>query len=677
MNAEGGRVKSEKRSIAPKKVPFKKEVPVCQLQGMSGIIIEGIQPAVDLGKYPVKCTAGDTVSVSADIFKDGHDVLGACIQYREKAKEGWKESPVRFLENDRWRGEFLPSKNTRYLYRIAAWMDPVASWMSHVEKKCLVTPSVESDVLEGLVFLKKVSANTSGKERDTVLRLIKSLAAAKGISTEVLALIRAPGLAELLEKHPLRQLETVSESFELVADRKKAEYSSWYEIFPRSQGRKENKSATFKDCIRRLPEIKQMGFDVLYLTPVHPIGTTKRKGPNNSLVADKNSPGSPWAIGSKEGGHKAVHPELGTLEDFEKFVRAAQDLEIEIALDIAFQCSPDHPYVKEHPEWFHHRPDGTIHYAENPPKKYEDVFPLNFHCEKRRELWEEMKSIVLFWAGKGVRIFRIDNPHTKPLGFWKWLIDEVQRDYPDAIFFAEAFTRPKVMKFLAKVGFTQSYTYFTWRNAKQELREYFEELTQTDMRYYYRGNLFVNTPDILHEFLQKGGRPAFMIRLVLAATLSSSYGIYNGFELCENRAKASGSEDYLDSEKYQYKVWDWDRPGNIKDFIAQVNGIREGNPALQDYENLEFYGSCTDAILCYGKRTADNSNIIVVVVNLDPFNVREDLIHLPIGKFGIEEWQTYQMKDLLTGEKYYWKGSNNYVRLDPRRCPAHIFLLKK
>ncbi len=650
---------------------------VCPREGPSSVIIENIQPSVDSGKYPAKCTVGDTVVVAADIFKDGHDIIGACVQYREKAEADWKESPMRFVDNDRWQGEFIPSKNTRYLFRIAAWFDPVATWLRDMEKRCPAMPSVESDVLEGLVLLKKAGANVPGKDRDIVLALIKSLELAKGKSEEVLRQIRAPGLAELLAKYPLKQLETISEPFELVADREKAVFGSWYEIFPRSQGREENKSATFKDCILRLPAIKQMGFDVLYLTPIHPIGSTKRKGPNNSLVADKNSPGSPWAIGSREGGHKAVHPNLGTLEDFEKLVRAARDLDIEIALDIAFQCSPDHPYVTEHPEWFYHRPDGTIHYAENPPKKYEDIYPLNFHCEAWRELWEELKSIILFWIERGVRIFRMDNPHTKPLGFWKWLIDAVQKDHPDAIFFAEAFTRPKVMKFLAKTGFTQSYTYFTWRNTKRELREYLEELTQTDMRQYYRGNLFANTPDILHEFLQKGGRPAFMIRFILAATLSSTYGIYSGFELCENRAKAPGSEEYLDSEKYQYKVWDWDRPGNIKDLIERANHIRRENPALQEYANLEFYDSRSDAILCYGKRTPDNSNILVVVVNLDPFNIREDLVGLPLWKLGIGDGQTYQMMDLLTGEKYDWEGPENYVRLDPKKMPAHIFLLNK
>jgi len=642
-----------------------------------GIIIEDVRPSVDGGKYPVKWIAGDPLTVKADIFKDGHDVIAAAVEYKKKSDKAWQSVPMKFLENDRWSGEFVLAENARYLYRVRAWMDPVASWMKHVEKKCQSEASVKSEVLEGIVLLEEARRLSKGKDRERIATLKGSLKRTSGVSHDVLALIRSPEFQKFLGGHSLRRLESLSAPLELVSDRRRARFGAWYEIFPRSQGKKEGVSATFKDCIKRIPEIRQMGFDVLYLTPIHPIGVTKRKGPNNSLVADKGSPGSPWAIGSKDGGHKAIHPELGTMEDFKNLLKAAQRADIEIALDIAFQCSPDHPYVKEHPEWFFHRPDGTIHYAENPPKKYEDIYPLNFHCEDWRALWEELKSIILFWADKGVKIFRIDNPHTKPLGFWKWLIEETQKVYPESIFFAEAFTRPKIMKFLAKAGFTQSYTYFTWRNEKWELRQYLEELTQTEMKYYYRGNFFANTPDILHEYLQKGGRPAFMIRAILAATLSSSYGIYSGFELCENRAKAPGSEEYLDSEKYQYKVWDWDREGNIKALIAQVNHIRRENPALQDYDNLEFYDTRNEMILAYGKRTPDNANIIVTVVNLDPNHAQEDFVTLPLWKFGIEDWQTYQMRDLLTGEKYYWKGPRNYVRLDPKAVPAHIFLLKK
>ncbi len=464
-------------------------------------------------------------------------------------------------------------------------------------------------------------------------------------------------------------------TLELIVDRKVAEFGAWYEFFPRSQVQAPHQEATFLDCIGRLADIKKMGFDIIYLPPIHPIGITNRKGPDNLLMAAENSPGSPWAIGSKEGGHKALHPQLGGFEAFERFMAAAKDLRLEIALDIAFQCSPDHPYVKECPQWFYHRPDGSIHYAENPPKKYEDIYPLDFYCKDWKNLWEELKSIVLFWIDKGINIFRVDNPHTKPLYFWKWLIEEIQKDHPQVIFLSEAFSRPKIMKFLAKTGFSQSYTYFTWRNTKWELQSYLTELIDTNMKYYFRGNFFVNTPDILPEYLQKGGSPAFKIRLVLASTLSSSYGIYSGFELCEALAKPN-TEEYANSEKYQIKLRDWDQPGNIKDFIAKINGIRRENPALQEYKNLEFYETFNEPMLCYGKRTADNANMIVIVVNLDPFATHEDTIRLPLSKFGIQEGQSYQMHDLLTGAVYVWKGPSNYVRLDPQVNPAHIFLVK-
>ncbi len=640
------------------------------------IVIENVTPEIDGGRFAVKCIAGERVTVEADIFKDGHDVIGACILYQKKGDAQWREAPMAFLDNDRWRGDFTPEDNARYLYTIEAWMDVLATWCKNTEKKCPAQPSVKSDWLEGIGFFEKVKDLAGEEDRLKADQAIRILKRTEGESKAMLLFLQDPLVKKLVGKYPLKERRTLYDRrLELTVDRRLAEFGAWYEFFPRSQGKDPRKSATFKDCAARLPEIKKMGFDVLYLTPIHPIGRTNRKGPNNSLVADPASPGSPWAIGGPEGGHKAVHPDLGTLSDFRDFVKAAAKSGIEIALDIAYQCSPDHPYVGEHPEWFYRLPDGHIRYAENPPKKYEDIYPLNFHCERQKALWEEMKDILIFWIRQGVKIFRIDNPHTKPLYFWKWLIDGVQNEYPEVIFFAEAFTRPKMMKFLAKAGFTQSYTYFTWRNAKWELRQYLEELTQTPMRDYYRGNFFANTPDILHEFLQKGGRPAFQIRLVLAATLASSYGIYSGFELCENRPKAAGSEEYLDSEKYQYKVWDWDRPGNIKDFVARVNKIRNENPALAQYKNLEFYHSQNDQILCYGKRTADNGNVIVVVVNLDPFRAHEDTISLPLEKFGIDGGRPYQVKDLLNGGQYTWSGASNYVRLDPKVTPAHIFLI--
>jgi starch synthase (maltosyl-transferring) len=455
-------------------------------------------------------------------------------------------------------------------------------------------------------------------------------------------------------------------TLELMVDRKRAEFAAWYEFFPRAQG-------TFKDCISRLKEIKNMGFDVVYLPPIHPIGITNRKGPDNTLAAAESSPGSPWAVGAVEGGHKAIAPQLGGFEEFGLFMQAALHLGLEVALDLAFQCSPDHPYVKEHPEWFYHRPDGSIQCAENPPKKYEDIYPLNFYGDQWQELWQELKSVVEFWIGKGVKTFRVDNPHTKNLYFWQWLIDEIQQVHPEVIFLSEAFTRPEVMKFLGKAGFTQSYTYFTWRNWKSELREYMEELIHTDTKYYFRGNFFANTPDILSEYLQKGGSPAFKIRAVLAATLSSVYGIYSGFEICENIAAKPDSEEYAASEKYEIKRRDWNAPGTIRDYITAINAIRHSNAALHDYENLEFYETRNDNILAYGKRTDDNANMIVVVVNLDPFNTHDDLLTLPLSKFGIIDGQIYHMHDLLTGTTYNWQGPANYVRLNPFYNPAHIF----
>jgi len=460
-------------------------------------------------------------------------------------------------------------------------------------------------------------------------------------------------------------------------DRERARFGAWYEMFPRSCAPEPGRHGTFRDCEARLPYIASMGFDVLYLPPIHPIGTTHRKGKNNAPVCEPGDPGSPWAIGSAEGGHTAVHPELGTLEDFDRLVAKARDLGIEIALDLAFQCSPDHPYVNEHPEWFRWRADGTVQYAENPPKKYEDIYPLHFECENWPALWEELKRVVLFWIGHGVKIFRVDNPHTKPFAFWEWLVSEVRAEHPEVLFLAEAFTRPKVMKHLAKRGFSQSYTYFTWRNTKAELTEYFTELTRSGCRWYLRPILFANTPDILHEYLQSGGRPAFQVRLVLAATLAGSYGIYGPpFELCEAEA-IPGTEEYAHSEKYEIRFWDLDRPGNLRDFIARVNQIRRENPALRFDERLRFYPVDNEQLLFYGKSTPDLENIVLVVVNLDPHHPQSGWVHVPLDELGLDPHQPYQVHDLLGDARYLWHGSRNYVALDPRAAPAHIFRVRR
>jgi starch synthase (maltosyl-transferring) len=481
-----------------------------------------------------------------------------------------------------------------------------------------------------------------------------------------------------MREHPDRsESTTYGKTLEIVVDRERARFGAWYEMFPRSQGTEPGRSATFGEAGRRLPEIAGMGFDVVYLTPIHPIGKTHRKGRNNALFAGPDDPGSPYAIGSEEGGHKAVHPGLGTLEDFRRFVEASHEHGMEVALDLAIQCSPDHPYIKEHPEWFSFRPDGSIKYAENPPKKYQDIVNVDFYSDDRENLWRELLDVILFWIGQGVKIFRVDNPHTKPFPFWEWAITEVQEEHPEVIFLSEAFTRPKVMRALAKLGFTQSYTYFTWRNHKQELTEYLVELTQDWPKEYMRPNFFPNTHDILPHVLQFGGRPAFQMRFVLAATLSSTYGIYSGFELCENtpRGEPGTTVYYQDSEVYEYKVWDWDRPGNIKDFITKVNEIRRDNSALHYLKNLAFYAAPDDNIIFYGKRTGDNA--VFVVVNLDPHVAHDTHVQFPLWEFGIGENEGYVAEELITGREIPATGSWFWVRLDPESNPAEIFRLRK
>ncbi|OGS45647.1 MAG: hypothetical protein A2539_07170 [Elusimicrobia bacterium RIFOXYD2_FULL_34_15] len=465
-------------------------------------------------------------------------------------------------------------------------------------------------------------------------------------------------------------VEGYGKILELLVEEKYARFAAWYEMFPRSQGTIPNKSGTFADCEKRLPDIKKMGFDVIYFPPIHPIGRSHRKGPNNSLNAGPNDPGCPWAIGNEQGGHKSIEPELGTISDFKHFVNTAKKMGFEVALDIAYNCSPDHPYVKEHPEWFHKRADGTIAYSENPPKKYEDIYPLNFYPPNKEELWNELKSIIIFWRKLGVTHFRIDNPHTKPTEFWKWLIAEVKKEYPETVFLAEAFTNYDKLEELARVGFSQSYTYFTWRNGKNELIEYFSKLTNSYLKDFLRGNLFTNTPDICPPIIQTGGRPAFKLRIALASTLSSVYGMYSGFELCDGNA-FPGTENYVDSEKYQYKVWDWNRPGNIKDYIVKLNEIRRQNPALQYYDNLKILNSNNDNILCYGKKL--DGNIILIAANLNPHETQEARMTIPLEDFGIPSDADYAAEELITGKSYLWHGRENYIRLEPHKEPVYIF----
>ena len=632
--------------------------------------IAGVWPELAAGRFPVKRVVGDTFEVSADILREGHEALAAVLKYRTVKDTTWREVPMHHVDNDRWVGRFLLEENTRYLYTLEAYPDAYRSWAVDLEKRLAAGMEVASELLEGAALLRPALARAVGADKKRIEERLAELERATTPLQQARILL-ADDTAELVENYPDRSAATTYDrELEVVVDRPLAQCAAWYEMFPRSQGTVAGRHATFQDCIARLPDIAAMGLDVIYLPPIHPVGRSFRKGRNNSLVAGPDDPGSPWAIGNERGGHKAVEPALGTLHDFRELVAAARAAGLEIALDYALQCSPDHPYVHEHPEWFHHRPDGTIKYAENPPKKYQDIYPLNFYCRDREALWEELRSIVLFWIEQGVRIFRVDNPHTKPMPFWAWLIREVQTLYPDVIFLSEAFTRPKLMQALAKVGFTQSYTYFTWRNFKGELTAYLTELTGTEMAEYFRGNLFTNTPDILPPILQDGGRPAFKLRLALAATLSSLYGIYSGYELCEGAA-VPGTEEYLDSEKYEIRVRDWDAPGHIKAYIARINRIRRENPALQEYRNLEFYECDDDNILFYGKRSADGQNTVWVAVNLDPFQAREARLDLPMRELGVTSEDRLQVHELITDQRQLWRGPAHTIRLDPEE-PAAI-----
>jgi starch synthase (maltosyl-transferring) len=640
------------------------------------IIIERATPAVDDGRFPIKREVGDTIEVEADIYKEGHDKLGAAVLYRLIGQEPWQQAPMGPVENDRWAGSFQVKQPGRYQYTVEAWTDLYGSWIDGARKKFNAGEPIASELLEGLHIVTSTEARARGAEKKELAAFVEAWHLATDDATK-LAVASDERLLELTRDCPDRsRSSTYDRILEVVVDPVLARYGSWYEMFPRSQGTEPTRGSTFRECERRLGEIQDLGFNVLYMPPIHPIGLTNRKGKNNATVAKPGEPGSPYAIGSAAGGHMAVEPSLGTLEDFDHFVRACNQHGLQVALDFAIQCSPDHPYVTEHPEWFAKRPDGTIKYAENPPKKYQDIYPLDFYCAAWESLWHEMLKIVAFWLGHGVKIFRVDNPHTKPVRFWKWFIERAKEMDPQVLFFAEAFTRPKMMRMLAKAGFTQSYTYFTWRNTKQELAEYLTELTRSEMREYFRGNFFVNTPDILPEFLQTGGRPAFKIRAVLAATLCSNWGIYNGFELCEADA-LPGREEYANSEKYEFKVWDWDRPGNIKPLIKALNRARAENPALQEYDNLKFFWSDHEDVLVYGKATPDRSNIVLVVVNLNPRATRATMVHIPPHELGLGDSDPYVVHDLLTDQRWVWRGTSNYVRLDPNQEPAHVFVIGK
>jgi len=641
------------------------------------VIIENVEPEIEGGRFPIKRTVGEEVHVRADIHADGHDILAAVLRYHHASEPEWREVGMDALGNDQWSARFAVTTLGRYEYTLQAWVDRFRSWQRDLSKKVEARQDVASELLEGAELVKQAIHRAKGEDADGLRWWADTLA--KGESDLRLKAALDPVLAALMARHADRSGAADYESIlRITVDRERARYGAWYELFPRSCADEPGRHGTFKDVEKRLPYVRDMGFDVLYLPPIHPIGRSFRKGPNNTLTAGPDDPGSPWGIGAAEGGHTAIHPQLGTLDDFDHLLAAAREHKIEIALDIAFQCSPDHPWVREHPEWFRHRPDGSIKYAENPPKKYQDIYPLDFECAAWQGLWEELLGVILFWCERGVRIFRVDNPHTKPFHFWEGLIREVQQRHPDALFLAEAFTRPRVMRYLARSGFSQSYTYFTWRNTKQELTEYFTELTQTEVREYMRPNLFANTPDILPEYLQYGGKGAFQIRFVLAATLGATYGIYGPpFETFQHQAVKHGSEEYLDSEKYQKRHWEWDRPNVFRELIARVNAIRRDNPALHSNDRLRFYPTDNEQLLFYGKTTPDLSNIILVIVNLDPHHAQSGWVRVPLAELGLQPGEPYQVHDLLTDARFLWSGEANFVRLDPSAAAAHILHLRK
>jgi starch synthase (maltosyl-transferring) len=640
------------------------------------VVIDYVGPQIDCGRFPIKRAAGEMITVSTHAFADGHDQIQVELLYKKSEHEEWTVGVMAYQVNDEWAGSFAVTELGSYSYTVRAWVDSFGTWQSDLRARREAGQNVGVELRSGGALLRQTSASAAPADAQRLNEWARLLESPVSMEHAV-ALALGPELTALMQKYPDRALATTYHTqLTVVVDRPKAVFSSWYELFPRSFGGP-GAHGTFRDCERLLPDLAAMGFDVLYLPPIHPIGQTQRKGKNNSPGALPGDPGSPWAIGATPGGHKAIHPQLGSFEDFQHLVRKAAEYGLETAMDLAFQTSPDHPYVKEHPEWFRWRPDGTVQFAENPPKKYEDILPLNFETPQWRELWEELKSVVLFWMDQGIRIFRVDNPHTKPFRFWEWLIGEVRREHPEVIFLSEAFTRPKVMLYLAKIGFNQSYTYFTWRNTKWELEQYIRELTQTDVGEYLRPNFWPNTPDILPQYLQYGGRPAFIIRLILAATLSASYGIYGpAYELGITQA-LEGREEYLDSEKYEVKQWDWNAAGNLRPLIERVNRIRRQNPSLQSIRNIELYPIDNEALLCYGKTTPDKSNITITVVNIDPYHRQSGWLRLPLEHLEIDPRTPFLAHDLLTDDRYIWQGEVNYVELDPRLMPAHILHVQR
>ena len=636
------------------------------------VVIEDVYPEIDCGRFAAKRVAGDALQIFADIYCDGHDQVDACVRYRRVSNERWSEAPMHLVDNDRWMGALSLPEIGRYEYTVLAWRNRFRTWQSDVLKKRKAGQTVTLEIAEAVHLVEEAIAVAPRREKLALERLAEAVKSERSGAEERLALLLAEETATLMSRAgPRTNCSKYERVLEVVVDLPVAAFAAWYELFPRSQSGDEMRHGTFDDVIRKLPYVRDLGFDVLYFTPIHPIGRINRKGRNNALTTEEGDPGSVYAIGSEEGGHDSIHPELGDFDDFARLVDAAREHGLEIALDIAIQCAPDHPWIREHPEWFDWRPDGTIKFAENPPKKYEDIVSLHFYRDALPSLWYALREVFLFWIDKGVKIFRVDNPHTKPVPFWEWVIGEVKERHPDTVFLSEAFTRPKMMKRLAKAGFTQSYSYFTWRNTKHELTGYLTELTQTECAEYMRPNFFVNTPDINPFYLQANGRAGFRIRLALAALLSPLYGIYNGFELCE-AAAVPGKEEYLDSEKYQLRAWDWDRPGHIKDDIRILNRIRKNQDAFREFRNLRFYNFFNDDVLYFGKLGTDGS-IVLVLVTLDARTPQGGEFEVPLWEFGLPDAGSVEVHDLVEGHRFRWNGKIQSYTLDPAYRPYSIW----
>ena len=644
-------------------------------EGKQRVVIGNVKPQVACGRFPIKRVVGEAVEVTADVFCDGHDEVKAALLFRNAKKRAWTEVPMQFLGNDRWQATFTPEEMGRYEYTIKGWVDHYATWQKGLKKKYEAGQDVSVELKIGAQFLNEAATATKAAQKKKLKQYAGELDNGIG-AEEALGIATSDEISSMM--YNWRDNESrYDQVLQVEVEREKALFSAWYEFFPRSTAQEPGKHGTFADCERILPRIAEMGFDVVYLPPIHPIGMAFRKGKNNNVKSQPGEPGSPWAIGGEEGGHKAIHPELGTLNEFRSLVKAAKDNGIEIALDFAIQCSPDHPYVKEHPQWFKWRPDGTVQYAENPPKKYQDVLPVNFETDDWQNLWKELKSILDHWIAQGVNIFRVDNPHTKTFGFWEWCIGEIRKENPQVIFLSEAFTRPRVMERLAKIGFTQSYTYFTWRHTAAEFREYLTELTRTEMCEYFRPNFWPNTPDINPPILQTGGEAAHIARVIMAGTMSSNYGLYGPVYEFGIADPITGKEEYLDSEKYEIKHWDWNKRTKIREVITQLNRVRRENPALQTTWNIAFGRSDNDQLLCYGKWNSDRSNRIIVVVNLDPHHAQSGWVQVPVKELRISDQQQYMVHDLLTGHRYTWNGEWNFVELRPYEMPVHLFRVEE